>query len=176
MVDWEKMSKSKYNGADPNEVLEKYGMDATRLLILSDVSPLSDRKWDPEDSYTRISNMLSKTLRLVKVAIDSSETDETHKDTFDDEKVSKAKAKMWDARNFYLRGANNAYSETRNLSMVMARVQGLLGELAGASSNANVEGFQMRYCNDSLPAMIIFPWLLRNCLAVGGCKMSINDL
>ena len=138
VVDWEKMSKSKYNGADPNEVLEKYGMDATRLLILSDVSPLSDRKWDPEDSYTRISNMLSKTLRLVKVAIDSSETDETHKDTFDDEKVSKAKAKMWDARNFYLRGANNAYSETRNLSMVMARVQGLLGELAGASSNANV--------------------------------------
>ena len=134
VVDWEKMSKSKYNGADPNEVLDKYGMDTTRLLILSDVSPLSDRKWDPEDSYTRISNMLSKILRLVKVAIDSSTTVEKHMcDRESDEKVIKAKAKLWDARNFYVRGANNAYSETRNLSMAMARVQGLLSELSGTS-------------------------------------------
>ena len=27
---WEKMSKSKHNGVDPNEMLDKYGCDMTR--------------------------------------------------------------------------------------------------------------------------------------------------
>ena len=140
VIDWEKMSKSKYNGADPNEVLDKYGMDATRLLILSDVSPLSDRKWDPEDSYIRIHNMLTKILRLVKIAIDSSTVIEgdNRSDIKSEKNLTEAKAKLWDARNFYVRGANNAYSGTRNLSMVMARVQGFLSELSGASVMANV--------------------------------------
>jgi leucyl-tRNA synthetase len=141
VVDWEKMSKSKYNGADPNEVLEQYGMDTTRLLILSDVSPLSDRKWDPEDSYIRISNMQSKLLRLVKVAIDSSTNkgnSDIDSDEMRNEQLSKAVKKLWDARNFYVRGANNAYSETRNLSMVMARVQGLLSELSRGAAIPNI--------------------------------------
>lgn len=31
IVSWEKMSKSKYNGIDPNEFIDKYGIDTTRL-------------------------------------------------------------------------------------------------------------------------------------------------
>ena len=31
---WEKMSKSRYNGVDPLEVIEKYGVDAIRLFML----------------------------------------------------------------------------------------------------------------------------------------------
>jgi leucyl-tRNA synthetase len=42
------------------QVIDTYGSDMTRLLILSDVSPLSDRNWSPEDSHVRISNMLSR--------------------------------------------------------------------------------------------------------------------
>ena len=30
VVEWEKMSKSKHNGADPGEVFAKYGCDMTR--------------------------------------------------------------------------------------------------------------------------------------------------
>ncbi|XP_060080650.1 leucine--tRNA ligase, mitochondrial-like [Ylistrum balloti] len=45
---WEKMSKSKYNGVDPQEIIDKYGVDATRLCILSNVAPKSDRKWTYE--------------------------------------------------------------------------------------------------------------------------------
>nr|CAD7197252.1 unnamed protein product [Timema douglasi] len=42
---WEKMSKSKHNGVDPDDMLKDYGIDTTRLLILADVSPTSHRHW-----------------------------------------------------------------------------------------------------------------------------------
>lgn len=44
-VNWEKMSKSKCNGVDPLQLLDKYGIDTIRLLILADVAPTSTRNW-----------------------------------------------------------------------------------------------------------------------------------
>ncbi|KAJ8975895.1 hypothetical protein NQ317_011366 [Molorchus minor] len=38
VISWEKMSKSKYNGVDPDEMFKTYGVDTTRLLILADVA------------------------------------------------------------------------------------------------------------------------------------------
>lgn len=43
---WEKMSKSKHNGVDPETMLKEYGTDTTRLLILADVAPTSHRHWN----------------------------------------------------------------------------------------------------------------------------------
>jgi len=34
IVNWEKMSKSKYNGVDPEDILGKYGADSVRLFML----------------------------------------------------------------------------------------------------------------------------------------------
>ena len=41
----EKMSKSKMNGIDPQEVIDKYGLDFTRFFILGFVNPKSDRNF-----------------------------------------------------------------------------------------------------------------------------------
>lgn len=49
---WEKMSKSKYNGIEPADVLKKYGVDTTRLLILGDVAPTSNRHWNERSELT----------------------------------------------------------------------------------------------------------------------------
>lgn len=52
---WEKMSKSKYNGIDPLDMFSKYGTDMTRLIILADVAPTSNRNWSPASKLRSIS-------------------------------------------------------------------------------------------------------------------------
>jgi leucyl-tRNA synthetase len=43
------MSKSKYNGVDPQEVLGKYGADTARMFILFKAPPEKDLEWDDAD-------------------------------------------------------------------------------------------------------------------------------
>ncbi len=47
----EKMSKSKLNGIDPQELLKQYGVDFTRLFLLGFVHPRSDRDFLREFIY-----------------------------------------------------------------------------------------------------------------------------
>lgn len=43
--EFEKMSKSKMNGIDPQMMIQKYGVDFTRFFLLSFVHPKSDRNF-----------------------------------------------------------------------------------------------------------------------------------
>lgn len=47
---WEKMSKSKHNGIDPELVLSEFGIDTTRLLSVSEAAPTSARHWPPNSN------------------------------------------------------------------------------------------------------------------------------
>ena len=46
VVKWEKMSKSKYNGVDPEGAIAEYGADTVRLFILSGIPPDLDMMWN----------------------------------------------------------------------------------------------------------------------------------
>ena len=46
---FEKMSKSKYNGIDPNTVINKYGADTARMFILFKAPPEKDLEWGDSD-------------------------------------------------------------------------------------------------------------------------------
>ncbi|MEG4056754.1 MULTISPECIES: leucine--tRNA ligase [unclassified Microcoleus] len=48
-VFYEKMSKSKYNGVDPLQVMGKYGVDTARMFILFKAPPEKDLEWDDAD-------------------------------------------------------------------------------------------------------------------------------
>ncbi|MGB3512767.1 MAG: leucine--tRNA ligase, partial [Microcoleaceae cyanobacterium] len=48
-VFFEKMSKSKYNGVDPLDVMGKYGADTARMFILFKAPPEKDLEWDDAD-------------------------------------------------------------------------------------------------------------------------------
>lgn len=51
---WEKMSKSKYNGENPSRLLTTYGCDTTRLMILADVPPATPRRWSDASKYVYV--------------------------------------------------------------------------------------------------------------------------
>lgn len=63
-VTFDKMSKSKYNGIDPDEVLAKYGADTARMFILFKAPPEKDLEWDDADVEGQY-RFLNRLWRLV---------------------------------------------------------------------------------------------------------------
>jgi leucyl-tRNA synthetase len=63
-VFYEKMSKSKYNGVDPQTVLGKYGADTARMFILFKAPPEKDLEWDDADVEGQF-RFLNRVWRLV---------------------------------------------------------------------------------------------------------------
>ncbi|MGB3491757.1 MAG: leucine--tRNA ligase [Elainellaceae cyanobacterium] len=63
-VFYEKMSKSKYNGIDPSQVLTKYGADTARMFILFKAPPEKDLEWDDADVEGQF-RFLNRVWRLV---------------------------------------------------------------------------------------------------------------
>ncbi|KAJ2332433.1 Leucyl-tRNA synthetase, mitochondrial [Coemansia sp. RSA 2681] len=61
---YEKMSKSKYNGVDPNETVEKFGADATRLHMLYLAPPQDTLEWDTQ-SIIGMQRWINRVGRLV---------------------------------------------------------------------------------------------------------------
>ena len=65
----EKMSKSKRNTVDPEEILDSYGADAARLFVLSDSPPERDLEWT-ESGIEGAWKFINKLYRFVAEAID----------------------------------------------------------------------------------------------------------
>ena len=76
--DGAKMSKSKGNVVDPNEIIDRYGADMARLFMLFAAPPEKELEWNPngvEGSY----RFLRRVWRLGLAAAEVEETDLTEK-------------------------------------------------------------------------------------------------
>lgn len=69
-VFYEKMSKSKYNGIDPEQVLAKYGADTARMFILFKAPPEKDLEWDDADVEGQF-RFLNRVWRLVNEFVET---------------------------------------------------------------------------------------------------------
>ncbi len=65
---YEKMSKSKSNGVDPAEVIDRYGADTARMFILFKAPPEKDLEWDDADVEGQF-RFLQRLWRLVDGAV-----------------------------------------------------------------------------------------------------------
>ncbi|KAJ1797433.1 Leucyl-tRNA synthetase, mitochondrial [Coemansia sp. RSA 2399] len=68
VVAYEKMSKSKHNGVDPTETVDKYGADATRLHMLYLAPPRDVLEWDTQ-SIVGMQRWINRLGRLVDGAL-----------------------------------------------------------------------------------------------------------
>ena len=64
VIKMEKMSKSKNNGVDPEEIMEKYGADATRLFIMFTAPPEKELEWN-ENGLAGAVRFLNRVWRIV---------------------------------------------------------------------------------------------------------------
>jgi leucyl-tRNA synthetase len=82
LVTWEKMSKSKFNGVQPQSLIEKYGSDSIRLAMLFKAPPAISLNWDEKDIIgherflTRLLLQLYSTSQPQKVIDDSKWSEE----------------------------------------------------------------------------------------------------
>lgn len=131
---WEKMSKSKYNGVDPSEMISNYSADTVRLLILGDVAPTSHRNWST-DTFPGILNWQKRLWLLVKdfrkLRIDL--TEEELKTNPEDKQFEDDDYYMFDSRNYYIKGVTFNITGSQQLSVAISKMQGLTNSLRKVS-------------------------------------------
>lgn len=71
VAEYEKMSKSKGNGVDPQDLLDTYGIDATRFCLVSYANPKSERLWrNSEEEFKDVLNYLRRVFLTIQEYID----------------------------------------------------------------------------------------------------------
>lgn len=141
VVSWEKMSKSKHNGVDPNDMFNEYGVDSTRLLVLADVAPTSHRNWNTSSKpFPRFESNISCRIKAFPGVINWQRRlwltmqefikfrTETVQGIPEDE-FRKHDDYMFDSRNYYLKGATFNYCNSQQISVAISKMQGLTNSL-----------------------------------------------
>ncbi len=85
-----KMSKSKKNVVDPNELLEQYGADVTRLFCLFAAPPERDLEWN-EDGVEGSNRFVNRVWRLILDCIEKMDGSEAYTGAASDLLSSQAK-------------------------------------------------------------------------------------
>ncbi|GLV45797.1 Leucyl-tRNA synthetase mitochondrial [Carabus blaptoides fortunei] len=125
VVTWEKMSKSKLNGVDPEEMFEQYGTDTTRLLVLADVAPTSHRNWSTA-TFPGILNWQHRLWLTVGKFIDLRKNNPAE---CSEEEFKLHEDNLFDSRNFYIKGATFNYYMSQQMSVAVSKMQGLTNSL-----------------------------------------------
>lgn len=110
---WEKMSKSKFNGVDPVDVINTHGCDTMRLIMLGDVAPTSHRNWS-EVTFPGIINWQKRLwMTLHDLHQHRSKASEIQKTKAFDEHEEK----LLDSANFFASGATFNFMHSHQVNV-----------------------------------------------------------
>jgi len=168
----EKMSKSKRNTVDPDEIIGTYGADAARWFMLSDSPPEGDVIWS-EDGVQGVARFQQRVWRLVGELKNASQGADNLKPptAFSDAALAVRKA------------THNALAKTED-DIVRLRFNrciahanefvNRLGQAIGAIDEAEVGGDLAFACREAAEALVILispmmPHLAEECWADLGC-------
>nr|XP_035951778.1 probable leucine--tRNA ligase, mitochondrial isoform X2 [Halichoerus grypus] len=133
-VTWEKMSKSKHNGVDPEEVVEQYGIDTIRLYILFAAPPEKDILWDVKtDALPGVLRWQQRLWALVTRFIEARAPGTAPRpQLLSDEERAESK-KLWEYKNSVISEVTAHFTEDFSLNSVISQLMGLSSALLQAS-------------------------------------------
>lgn len=118
---WEKMSKSKFNGVDPVDMIEAHGCDTMRLIMLADVGPRSDRNW----SEATFPGAINWQKRLWLTVHDFVQKRENASEAVKSETFDKQESELWEELNHVIRATTFHFKYSHLLSVSINFMQSL---------------------------------------------------
>ncbi|KAH3662011.1 hypothetical protein OGAPHI_006192 [Ogataea philodendri] len=175
LVSFEKMSKSKYNGADPGECIERHGADATRAHILFQ-APIEDvLNWE-ESKIVGVERWLNKVLSVADVLNGRIGSEIKTKPT---EEYSDAEISIHNETQQLLASITDSFARSLSMNTVISDYMKYTNKLYGELNNPDVSTEVLYlYYLDLLKAMspvapgvceeaneVLHPWKAESVLA-----------
>lgn len=133
----EKMSKSKRNTIDPEEILDSYGADAARLFVLSDSPPERDLEWT-ESGIEGAWKYINKLYRMVADA--ESSLPALHSSTPElSDKAAKILRKIHDTRRSVAEDI-----DAFHMNKAVARIREMTNEFSSLQTSNEDEAWVLR--------------------------------
>lgn len=170
LKDGSKMSKSKGNTVDPDEIFENYGADTARLFILSDSPPARDFDWSDagvEGCY----KFLNRVWRLI--ATSAEDVDLHHSELVSGSLKKKENDDLLRLVHMAIKGITNDISNDFQFNTVISKYRELVNAIydwRGKKSNLDVEDKSI------LSFAIVTLIKLMSPVAVHLCEEGWNDL
>ncbi|XP_072536192.1 leucine--tRNA ligase, mitochondrial [Salminus brasiliensis] len=153
-VTWEKMSKSKHNGLDPQEVVDQYGIDTTRLYILYAAPPEKDILWDVKtDALPGVLRWQSRLWGLVTKLREARQGGETPNPSLLNKKERSEALKIWENKNRTIKQVTIYFTEDFLLNAAISRLMGLSNILSNASPRVVLHSVEFEQALASLCVM-----------------------
>ncbi|KAM4632695.1 leucine--tRNA ligase, mitochondrial [Polymixia lowei] len=134
-VTFEKMSKSKHNGLDPQEVVQQYGIDTVRLYILYAAPPEQDILWNVKtDALPGVLRWQSRLWQLVTKLRGARQLGDVPNPSLLKKKEQAEARKIWGNKNFAVEQVTAHFTEDFLFNAAISRLMGLTNTLTNATA------------------------------------------
>uniref|UniRef100_A0A4X1TFU4 leucine--tRNA ligase n=1 Tax=Sus scrofa TaxID=9823 RepID=A0A4X1TFU4_PIG len=119
-VTWEKMSKSKHNGVDPEDVVEQYGIDTIRLYLLFAAPPEKDILWDVKtDALPGVLRWQQRLWALATRFIEARISEKVPRPQLLSNKEKAEAKKLWEYKNSVISQVRDQPGDTASQRVVL---------------------------------------------------------
>ncbi|XP_077432792.1 leucine--tRNA ligase, mitochondrial [Vanacampus margaritifer] len=133
-VTWEKMSKSKHNGLDPQEVVQQYGVDTVRLYILYAAPPEQDILWNlKQDALPGVLRWQCRLWQLVTKLRGARQLGDVPNPSLLKKKELAEARKIWGNKNYAIQEVTSYFTKDFLFNAGISRLMGLSNTLSSAT-------------------------------------------
>uniref|UniRef100_A0A672ZIC3 leucine--tRNA ligase n=1 Tax=Sphaeramia orbicularis TaxID=375764 RepID=A0A672ZIC3_9TELE len=154
-VTFEKMSKSKHNGLDPQEVVQQYGVDTVRLYILYAAPPEQDILWNVKtDALPGVLRWQSRLWQLVTKLRGARQLGDFPNPSLLKKKELTETKRIWQNKNYAIKEVTTHFTEDFLFNAAMSRLMGLTNTLSVRSATVRVVQHSLEF-EEALAALIM---------------------